>query len=221
MNLTTNKPVISSDVFIAPSASVIGNVELSPSSSVWYGAVIRADIAPVSIGSRATIADRAVIRSASRVGDAALISPGAVIDGADIGPGAMIGSGAIISSGVTIASGAIIRPASFVEQGVSIPANEVWAGVPARRIATVDDVERLSVQQDVSGYAALARAHADECGKTHEQIEAEALRQELMEERLEDYNSHMGLVGQEREVAEIQATFVEKDREEQRKVGTA
>lgn len=221
MNLETKKPIISSDVFLAPNASVIGNVELQSSSSVWYGAVIRGDTAPVEIGERSCISDRAVIRGGSRINNAAFIGTGAVIDGADIGPNANIGAGAVISNGVVIERGGIVRPGSFVPDGISIGRDEIWAGSPAQMVEVVGDVEKSRNIELIERTMTLAGAHAVECGKTFEQLEAEALRQELMEGRTEDYNSHVGILGREEEVIEGQAQLIETDREEQRKIGAA
>lgn len=221
MNLETNKPIISADVFLAPSASVIGNVEVQSSASVWYGAVVRGDTAPIELGERSSIGDRAVVHGPSRIASDVTIGPGAVIDSAEIGSGAVVSAGAIISPGVVIGAGAVVRPSSFLGPGVVAGEGEIWAGVPAQKIDTVSDAERQKISENVERTVALASAHADECGKTHEQVEAEKLRQTLLEERTEDYESHMGLLGREREMVDIQARLIEEEREAQRKAGTA
>lgn len=221
MNLELKKPIISSDVFLAPSASVIGNVEVQSSASVWYGAIVRADTAPIHLGERSSIGDRAVVRGASRLAKEAVVGPGAVIDGADVGVGAVIGPGAVLSNGVVIGAGSVVRPGSYLPSGVVVGEKEVWAGSPAERVAQVTESELEKMAAHVEHTVSLASAHADECGKTHEHLEAEKLRQELLEERTDDYNSHMGLLGREREVVEIQARIVEQDREDQRKIGAA
>lgn len=221
MNLETSKPIISSDVFLAPNASVIGNVEVQTSASVWYGAVIRGDTAPVEIGERSSVGDRAVIRGASRVANSASVGPGAVIDGADVGSNTVIGAGTVLSPGVVIGSGSVVRPGSYLPYGVKVGENEVWAGTPAQKIDMLSETEKQENLDRVERTVTLASAHALECGKSHEQLEAEALRQTLMEERSGDYNSHLGLLGQEQDIVEKQARIIEAEREEQRKIGTA
>lgn len=221
MNLETNKPIISSDVFLAPNASIIGNVEIQSSASVWYGAVVRGDTAPIEIGERSSVGDRAVVRGASRVAQSALVGPGAIIDGADIGAGAVVGAGAVISKGVVIGAGSVVRPGSYLLQGVKVGEGEVWAGSPAQKIEMISDAEKQENLDHIEHTVTLASAHSAECGKTHEQLEAEALRQMLTEERTEDYNSHLGVLGQEKEIVETQARLIEAEREEQRKIGTA
>lgn len=221
MNLENAKPILSSPAFIAPSASLIGNVELSPSSSVWYGAVLRADNAPILIGPRASIGDRAVVRGASQIAEDATVAPGAVIDAGEVQARAVVGAGAVVSPGAVVAENSVLRDGSYLPDGVATSPGDIWSGSPAQRERALTQEELDAMTTTVEETVALASAHATECGKTHEQIEAEKLRQSLIEERSEDYNSHMGLLGRETEIAEVQARIVEEDREEQRKVGAA
>lgn len=219
MNLKLDKPIISSDVFLAPNASLIGNVEVHPSSSVWYGAVVRADTAPISLAERCSVGDRAVVHGPSSIGPAAIVSPGAVIDGAEVGPAAVIGPGAVVMPGAVVGASSFVRAGSYVPAGVHVGEGELWAGTPAVKERVLTDVEKAEFVKQVDDIVALAGAHAVECGKTHEQIEAEKLRQQLLDERSHDYNSHLGLVGREREIVEVQASFIEADRQAQSKVG--
>lgn len=221
MNLRDSKPVISSDVFLAPSASVIGNVELHASSSVWYGAVVRGDTGPVTIGERASVQDRAVIHAASRVGAAATISAGAVVESAAVGPNSVIGPSAVVAKGSVVGAGSMVAPGSYVAPGTQILDGELWSGVPATRERVLTAQEQEEMVQISIDIASLASAHATETGKTHEQIEAEKLRQQLLDERSEDYNSHLGLIGREAEIVETQARVVEEDRRLQRQSGSA
>lgn len=220
MNLETNKPIISADVFVAPSASIIGNVEVHSSASVWYGAVVRGDTAPIELGERSSVGDRAVIHGPSRVASDVTVGSGAVIQSAEIGPGAVIGAGAVLSPGVVVGPGTIVRPSSYLPPGMIAGEGEVWAGIPAQKIDVVSDTERQEISENIERTIALAGAHADECGKSYDQLEAEELRQTLLEERSDDYESHMGLLGRENEMVEIQARYIEAERETQRKAGT-
>lgn len=220
MNLVDSKPIISSDVFLAPNASVIGNVELSSSSSVWYGAVVRGDTAPITIGERAAVQDRAVVHASSRIGAAAIVSAGAVVDSAAVGSGALIGPTAVIGKGATIGAKSVVSAGSFVEPGCVVGEGELWSGVPAIRERMLTEGEMKEVEKIAEDVGTLASAHMVETGKTHEQIEAEKLRQELMDERSDDYNSHLGLLGKEKEIVEDQARFIEEDRRLQRQAGS-
>lgn len=221
MNLQDTKPVIASDVFLAPSASVIGNVELHASSSVWYGAVLRGDTGPITIGERASIQDRAVIHPASRVGAATTISSGAVIESAAVGPNSFIGPSVVLAKGSVVGAGAMVASGSYVAPGTQIADGDLWSGAPATRERALSPQEQDDMKQMSMDTANLASAHATETGKTHEQIEAEKLRQELLDERSEDYNSHLGLIGKETEIVETQARIVEEDRRLQRQAGSA
>ena len=129
MNLMDHKPVIGKDVFIAPNASVIGEVTLHDGSSVWYGAVIRADAAGISVGSGTNIQDRALVyvtdqgvgsrgpdekegvRNAS-IGADVTVGHGAIVQAALIENEVVVGMGAVIKEGAAIRKNAVIAPES-------------------------------------------------------------------------------------------------------------
>lgn len=221
MNLMDSKPIISTDVFLAPSAAVIGNVELSASSSVWYGAVIRGDTGPIHIGERAAVQDRAVVHAVSRIGDGAVLAPGAIVDSASVSDGAYIGPAAIVGKGASVGAKSVVSAGSHVEPGTTIGDGELWSGVPAVKERMLTEAEIADLEKALEDLGSLASAHMVEAGKTHEQIEAEKLRYELLNERSEDYNSHLGLLGREEEIVEEQAKIVEEDRRLQRQAGGA
>jgi gamma-carbonic anhydrase len=224
MNLVDAKPTIGENVFLAPSASVIGNVELGSSSSVWYGAVLRGDVNAISIGARTNIQDRSVIQtsmnpmSASKLSSPALIGSGvtigqgAVIHAATIDDGAMIGAGAVVLDGATIMKHAYISPGAVVESSAVVGEGEFWAGAPAVKVRKLTPEEIDVIISSASDYVTLAAAHAAEAGKTHDRIEAEKLRRQLREERSDDYNSHLGLLGREDIIIETQARIIEANR---------
>ena len=94
MNLFDKQPAIAADVFVAPNASVIGNVELSPKANVWFGSVLRGDVNAIKVGEQATIGDRAVVHVAS--GNA----PGTQARPTTIGKGAVVGACALPAAGL-------------------------------------------------------------------------------------------------------------------------
>jgi gamma-carbonic anhydrase len=218
MNLMQAKPIIGENVFLAPSASVIGNVELGTASSVWYGAVIRGDNNMISIGTRSNIQDRAVIHvskpasSPAIIGASVTVGQGAVIHSATVADEAMIGMGAVILDGASVGKHALVAAGSVVGPNSSVGAGELWAGSPAVMVRTLsaDEIEAMIASAD--DYVTLASAHAVEAGKTHDQIEGEKLRRHLLDERSNDYNSHLGLLGKETELVETQAGIIEANR---------
>lgn len=155
------------------------------------------------------------------VGADATVASGAVIDGGDVRKGAVVRACAVVSPGAVVADNSVLGEGSCLPSGTTTSPGELWTGSPATCERALSQEELETIAATVAETVTFATAHANECGKTHEQIEAEKLRQMLIEERSEDYNSHMGLLGREREVAEIQARIIENDREEQRKIGAA
>src|SRR5687768_4565915 len=130
-------PRIHASAFIAPTASVIGNVEIGAESSVWFGAVIRGDETrqPIRIGARTSIQDNCVVHVSSRgatvVGDDVTIGHGAVLESCEIGSGALIGMNAVILQGAVIGEAALVAAGSVVPSGMTVPGRHLAAGTPA------------------------------------------------------------------------------------------
>lgn len=219
MNLMDSKPIIGENVFLAPSASVIGRVELGASSSVWYGTVVRGDNGLVSVGPRTNIQDRAVLHGLNAqsspstvIGSSVTIGQGAVIEAATVSDEAMIGMGAVVLRGAKIGKQALVAAGAVVSPNTEVGDGELWAGSPATMVRKLSAEEIETIIASAEDHITLAAAHAAEAGKTHDQIEAEKLRRQLLEERSDDYNSHLGLLGREKEIVEIQARIVEENR---------
>jgi gamma-carbonic anhydrase len=218
MNLRQAKPIIGENVFLAPSASVIGNVELGASSSVWYGTVLRGDTDLISIGARTNVQDRAVLHVSKPasgptvIGASVSVGQGAVIHSATVSDEAMVGMGAVVLEGASVGKHALVAAGSVVAPGTSVGTGELWAGSPAVKIRALTADEIQVMIASAADYVTLASAHAAEAGKTHDQIEGEKLRRQLLDERSDDYNSHLGLLGKEQEIVETQARLIEANR---------
>jgi len=148
-------PLIPESCWLAPNATVVGQVELGAESTVWFGAVIRGDVAPIRIGRRVNIQDAAVIhgtfeQSKTDIEDGASIGHGAIVHGAFIGAGALIGMGAVVMDGATVGAGAVIAAGAVVLAGTHVPPATLWAGVPAREMGPVKPelAERLAATSD-------------------------------------------------------------------------
>lgn len=131
-------PVIGERAYLAESAAVIGDVIVGDDCSIWFGAVLRADVGAIRIGDRVNIQDNAVLhatydRSECIIGNDVSIGHGANVHGAIIGDDVIIGMGAIVMDNTVVAPGTIIAA------GAVVPANQklepgIYAGIPARRI---------------------------------------------------------------------------------------
>ena len=115
------KPVVGERVFIADGAKVIGDVEIGDDSSVFYNAVIRADLAEIRIGKRTNIQDNVTIHLSTdvgvHVGDNVTVGHNAILHACDIDDNVLVGMGAILMDGVHIKSNSVVAAGAIVTQG--------------------------------------------------------------------------------------------------------
>eukprot|EP00960_Hanusia_phi_P044385 756611-Hanusia_phi.AAC.3 len=196
MALKSHAPSIHKTCFIAPCASVMGNVKLAEKSAVWYGAVVRGDLASVSVGSMSTIADKATIspmgEGAVKIGDRVLVGQGAVVGVATIQDGAVIGMGATIGDGAVVESGAYVAPGSVVASGTVVPKAKLFSGEKVLRDLTPAESSRLAAS--VESLCFLKLEHAAEVYKDVVEIEQDKSDRKWMEQRSLDYDGSLGLL---------------------------
>lgn len=143
MSLYEKRPTMALDVFVAPSASVIGDVILNDAASVWYGAVVRGDMNRVTIGGYTNIQDRAVVHAADAtptgfkancsVGSWCTIGQGAVLRACTVEDYAVIGAGSVLLEGSLVETRALLEPGSVLPAGARVPSGEVCAHAHAPR----------------------------------------------------------------------------------------
>lgn len=167
--------------FVAPNASVIGDVALGPNASVWYGATVRGDVHSIAIGQNSSVGDRAVVHVAkiqgdfaTAIGDNVTIGPGAIVHAATVKDGAVVGPSAQVLDGAVVGEYAIVGPGSVVTPGTVVGAGEYWLGAPAKMEREVTDAERQAAGANALDVLALARMHAAECDKDLAQLEKDA-----------------------------------------------
>ena len=155
-------PNLARGAFVAPNATVIGNVELGEGASIWYGAVVRADIEKIVIGDRTNIQDGAILHGDPGVVTVleadVTVGHGAVIHAAHIESGCLIGIKAVILDGVRIGAGSIIGAGSVVTKDV--PPRSLVVGVPGKRLKEVSEEEAAELREHAQRYYKLALAHA-------------------------------------------------------------
>jgi carbonic anhydrase/acetyltransferase-like protein (isoleucine patch superfamily) len=134
------------DYWIAPSASVIGDVVLRAGASIWFGAVLRGDNDPIVIGENSNVQDNSVLHTDAGVplvvGTSVTIGHMAMIHGSTIGDGSLIGIGAILLNGSVIGKGCIIGAGALVTEGKVIPDGSLALGSPARVVRQVTEAEQ-------------------------------------------------------------------------------
>jgi len=223
VSLGKQVPKIGAEVFIAPSATVIGDVQLGAKSSVWYGAVVRGDVNAVSVGDESCVQDNAVVHVAKNgvvqrkelptiIGRRCVVGHGAVVHAATVCDEARVGAGAVVLDGAKVESHAIIGSNALVTPGTVVGAMELWEGSPARfvRKLTADEVDEM-VLRVVELYSQIAEGHAIENEKTWEDIEAQKLRAKLRANRTDEFSSHTGTIGMEDQLVELQAQNAEAE----------
>lgn len=155
-------PDLSAAAFVAPNATVIGQVEVATGASIWYGAVVRGDVERIVIGQSSNIQDGAILH-----GDPgqptvleAYVTMGhrAVIHSAHVEQGCLIGIGAIVLDGVRIGAGSIVGAGAVVTKDV--PERSLVLGIPAKVIRHLSEAEVADLINHAEKYEQLALAHA-------------------------------------------------------------
>jgi carbonic anhydrase/acetyltransferase-like protein (isoleucine patch superfamily) len=128
-------PKVAASAFVAPTAVLIGDVEVGEKASVWFGAVIRADNGPIRIGAGSNVQDNAVLHvsegGATIIGENVTIGHCACMEDCSIEDGALIGSNAVILNGARIGTRSLVAAGSVIAAGAQIPSETVAAGAPA------------------------------------------------------------------------------------------
>ncbi|KAK2392547.1 Gamma carbonic anhydrase 2, mitochondrial [Trifolium repens] len=204
LNIFDKAPVIDKDVFVAPSAVVIGDVEIGKGSSIWYGSVLRGDVNSIRIGSGTNIQDNSLVHVAKSnlsgkvlptiIGDNVTVGHSAVIHGCTVEDAAFVGMGAILLDGVVVEKNAMVAAGSLVRQNTKIPSGEVWAGNPAKFLRKLTDEEIAFISQSATNYTNLAQVHAAENAKSYEEIEFEKVLRKKYARKDEEYDSMLGVV---------------------------
>ncbi|MBV8244642.1 MAG: gamma carbonic anhydrase family protein [Candidatus Eremiobacteraeota bacterium] len=156
-------PKVDPSAFVAPTAVLIGDVEVGPESSIWFGTVIRADNGPIRIGARTSIQDNAVVHVSEHgrtiVGDDVTVGHAAVMEDCAIGNHALIGSNAVLLNGSTVGERSLIAAGSVVGEGAAIPAGVVAAGAPAKVKKPLEGEAAQWIAVAAQEYVKLSRAY--------------------------------------------------------------
>ncbi|NLJ78720.1 MAG: gamma carbonic anhydrase family protein [Tissierellia bacterium] len=159
-------PDIDSDVFIAETATIIGDVRIGRGSSIWYGAVLRGDMERITIGINTNIQDNATVHADSKfptdIGNYTVVGHNTVIHGCTIGSNCLIGMGAVILDGAFIGDNCIIGAGAMVTKGKKIPPNSLVLGVPGAVMRQINDDEMEAIRDNALSYSLLAKKYTHE-----------------------------------------------------------
>ncbi|MCU1359353.1 MAG: gamma carbonic anhydrase family protein [Ilumatobacteraceae bacterium] len=156
-------PAVDATAFVAPNATLIGNVTLAADSSVFYGCVLRADTDSISIGAGSNVQDNVSMHTDSGlqlvVGAGVSIGHGAVVHGCVIQDDCLIGMGATILNRAVIGAGSLVAAGAVVLEDTVIPPGSLVAGVPAKVRRELSAEEREGVKLNATHYVGLAATH--------------------------------------------------------------
>ena len=157
------KTKIPENVYVAPDADIVGDVELEENCNVWYQAVIRGDADRIHIGRGTNIQDGSILHVdpgfPMEIGENVTIGHGAVLHGCSIGDGSLVGMGAIVLNGAKIGKNCIVGAGALVTQGVEIPDGTMALGVPAKVKRDLREDEIRENLENAEVYVKLAREY--------------------------------------------------------------
>lgn len=150
-------PKIADDVFLAPDAVIIGDVEIGAGSSVWFGCVLRGDIGPIRIGERTNLQEHTMVHldegSPTILGDDVTVGHRAIIHGTKVGDGSLIGMGAIVMSFTSVGRGSIIGAGALLPERSEIPDGVLAMGMPAKVRREMTDEEKVGLIEQAARYS--------------------------------------------------------------------
>lgn len=139
LELDGKRPQVHDTAFVSQQATLIGDVRIGPNSSVWHGAVIRADSGTITIGEGSNVQDNSVIHADddANIGDGVTIGHGVVCHGKTVGDGCLLGNGSVLNDGVVLGKGCLVAAGSVIPENVTFDDDLLIRGVPGKAIGRV------------------------------------------------------------------------------------
>lgn len=160
-------PTLGKDVFVAPTASIIGKVLIGDQSSIWFGAVLRGDVGSITIGARSNIQDLSMLHmtggiSDCRVGDDVTVGHGVLLHGCDVGDRCLVGMGSILLDNARVGEECVIGAGSLLTAGTIIPPRSLVFGRPAKVVRAANENEiRFGIEGARRYLAVVAKYRRD------------------------------------------------------------
>lgn len=149
--------------FVAPTATVTGDVTLGDETGIWFGAVLRGDKDRIEIGAGSNIQDNAVVHTSrgypARIGREVSVGHGAILHGCTIGDRVLVGMGAIVMNGAVVGEDTIIAAGAVVTEGTAIPPGSVVMGVPAKVVKEITPGQKENIRKNAESYIELAKSY--------------------------------------------------------------
>lgn len=160
------EPTIGENVFIAPGAYVIGDVEVGKNSSIWYGSVVRGDIHYVRIGEGTNIQDGSIVHVTHDthpvvIGNNVTVGHKVVLHGCTVEDLSLVGIGAVVLDGAVVEKYSMVAAGAVVTPGTVVQAGMLFAGIPAKPLRELSGEEMYSFEDTAARYREYAEAHRE------------------------------------------------------------
>lgn len=157
------RPKIHPSAFVAPTATLVGDVTVEAGASIWYGVVLRADTNAIVIGEGTNVQDNSVLHASPQspmvIGRECTIGHQVMFHGNSVGDRSLIGNGAVVLEWVTVGSGSVVAAQSLVTVHTEVPDGKVATGTPARITGDVQGMGALILEHNPRVYAELRDQH--------------------------------------------------------------
>jgi carbonic anhydrase/acetyltransferase-like protein (isoleucine patch superfamily) len=168
ITLRGKTPLISPEAFVAETATLIGDVTVGADSSIWFGAVIRGDNDPITVGKGTSIQDNCVLHTEKghplTVGDNVTVGHGAIVHCTSVGSNTLIGMGAVLLDGAVVGEHCIIGAGAVVRENAVVLDGTMMVGIPAKPVRELSP-EQIAFLDGTSPYVALSKQYLEEQGK--------------------------------------------------------
>lgn len=158
-----HSPQVHAEAWVAPNATLIGQVSLAAGASVWYSATLRAEVEPIEIGAGSNIQDGVTVHVdkdfPARVGARVSVGHNAVLHGCTVGDDCLIGMGAIVLNGAVVGEGSLVAAGAVIPQGMVVPPRSLVAGVPGKVRRELSEAEVANNRFNAEGYRMLTEVH--------------------------------------------------------------
>ena len=162
-NTQFHPDLIAPSAFVAPGATVLGDVTIGEASSIWFGAVIRGDCEAIRIGKRTNIQDLCVLHAdpgyPCTLGDGVTVGHGAIVHGATVEDDVMIGMKAVVMNGAKIGRGSIVAVGAIVTEGTEVPPGSVVMGQPAKVKRAAEERDLVRIRHAAEHYVEAAEGY--------------------------------------------------------------
>lgn len=157
-------PKVDETAYIAETATVIGDVEIGPESSIWFGCTVRGDVDIIRIGARSNLQDGTVIHVTTNtyptiIGDDVTVGHRVLLHGCRLESGSFVGMGAIVMDDAVVEGGGMVAAGALVPSGKVVKSGELWGGVPAKMLRETREQEHAMIARTAPHYVSLSREY--------------------------------------------------------------